>query len=160
MARTLANLSRLMTSLALSPVLAHVLEYRNKMALPEQVWLTVQQTLYAGWGLFVTPVELLSVTFIAMLVFALRKKKLPASLAISALVMLVLMQLILHFVIGPINSEIQTWTPDIMPENWMIHAVRWEQAHVIRALLAFVALCCLLRQPDRSGIARGFDDRS
>jgi hypothetical protein len=47
--------------------------------------------------------------------------------------------------VQPVNIAFASWTPDTLPSDWARYRVRWALGHLLRFVLAAVALACLAR---------------
>ena len=45
----------------------------------------------------------------------------------------------------PINGQLQHWSATHPPSNWTATRDRWDEFHVVRTVLALVALACMVR---------------
>jgi hypothetical protein len=122
-------------ALALVPAGAHLMELPNKIRLPAEEYLTVQQ-LYRGWALSgVLVVAALLATIV--LAFSLRGQRgfMPALVACLSIAGT---QAVFWTFTYPVNSATRNWT--VLPENWQQLRVRWECSHAASALLNLGAL--------------------
>jgi hypothetical protein len=137
-------ISLLLTAVVTGIVVCHVLELPGKIALPGDVYLNVQQTLYHNWEVYVGIIEigaLLSTLLLSVLVYN-RRGVFP--LTITGLVCLVVMFFVLTAWIRPLDAQMDTWTIDTMPANWTQSRNEWEYLHATRAVFAVVGLSSLI----------------
>ncbi|MFL6650882.1 MAG: DUF1772 domain-containing protein, partial [Sulfurifustaceae bacterium] len=111
----------------------------NKIDLPRDVYLTVQQ-IYRGWALLGVAVvgALISTLALTLLVRANRKL---FYLTLVATISIALALAVFFVFTYPANQQTLNWT--MLPENWETLRRQWEYSHATAAvlyLLAFVAL--------------------
>ena len=130
-------LALVFTAVALMPAAAHVLELPNKLPLPREAYLTVQQ-IYRGWNRagFVVIAALVATLWFA--VVADESAEIPATLAFLAILMT---QVIFWVYTYPVNRRTHNWTE--APEDWEVLRDRWEISHAASALLNFTAFVCV-----------------
>jgi hypothetical protein len=132
--------SVVLVALTLAPSLAHVLELPNKIGLPAQDYLTVQQ-IYRGWAwLGAILFSALGATLIVAL--QARASRLAFVLALLAAGCLAMMLAVFFIFTYPVNLATENWT--ILPRGWEALRMRWEYSHAVGALLNFAALLALL----------------
>jgi hypothetical protein len=44
-----------------------------------------------------------------------------------------------------VNAAVACWSASALPPDWAEYRARWEWSHAVRAVLALVALVCLVR---------------
>lgn len=103
--KTMRFMALLFTALALAPALAHLLELPNKIGLPKDDYLTVQQ-IYRGWALlgFVVAGALLSNLVLAVSV---RNKPRAFVLTLIAFFCIVATQVVFWTITYPANADRQ-----------------------------------------------------
>jgi hypothetical protein len=128
------------TALAMAAGCAHLLELPNKIRLPREAYLTVQQ-IYRGWALLgiVVTAALVSTLILAIMVRHERRMFIGAIVALSCLVGT---QIIFWVFTYPVNRTTKNWT--VVPENWQALRDRWEYSHAAAACLDFAALLSLV----------------
>ncbi len=132
--------SLLLTSLALGAGLAHLLALPNKIGLPGDEYLTVQQ-IYRGWALLgIIDIGALISTFV--LVFLSRRR--PTALVLTAVAFLgITAALAIFFTFTyPANQQTNNWT--VLPANWQGLRRQWEYSHAAGACLYLIALVLLI----------------
>jgi hypothetical protein len=131
--------SVLFAALAMAPALAHLLELPNKIGLPRDAYLTVQQ-IYRGWALL--GIVVYGAIFSALAhVIAVRKERRAFVFAALGLACLLGTQMIFWPFTFPANQATQNWT--MLPDGWEALRAQWEYSHAASALLnvgAFIAL--------------------
>ncbi|HZE70640.1 MAG TPA: hypothetical protein VE135_14100 [Pyrinomonadaceae bacterium] len=132
--------SLVFAALALAPAMAHLLELPNKINLPREAYLTVQQ-IYRGWVLvgFVVAGALLSTLALTITV---RQERGAFSFALIAFVCIAGTQVIFWIYTYPANRATKNWT--MLPENWIELRRQWEYSHATSAILNLVALVALI----------------
>src|SRR5262245_40333965 len=133
-------ISLLLVALALAPGVAHVLELPNKIGLPAQEYLTVQQ-IYRGWAwLGVLLIAALACTF----TLAIKARPVQAAhrLAWFAFSCLAAQLGVFFALTYPVNRATENW--NFLPSGWEALRLRWEYSHAASAALVFVALVALL----------------
>lgn len=133
-------LALLFAALAMAPALAHLLELPNKIGLPRDEYLIVQQ-IYRGWALLGIVVfgALLSTLILTLL---LRRRRRPFGLSLIAFLCIVGAQIMFWTYTYPANQQTQNWT--ILPENWLALRSQWEYSHAAGAGLNFAAFIALV----------------
>lgn len=139
-------------ALAVAAVLtptAHVLELPNKLALPGELWLAVQQQLYRGWGpVLGAPTELGALATSGVL--AIRHRSSAAARLFLAACLGYLGMLAAFFLLNaPVNAALSSWVPVTLPADWARYRLRWEVGHAAAAVLAWISLAALVRARTR-----------
>ena len=126
-------------ALALAPGMAHLLELPNKIKLPGQEYLVVQQ-IYQGWSLLgvVVIAALLSA---AALAFFSRGHTRAFAWALVGLVCLAGTQIVFWTWTFPVNRATENWT--VLPTSWEALRAQWEYSHAASAVLNLGALAAL-----------------
>jgi hypothetical protein len=139
-ANTLGILSILLTAIMIGSSFAHLLELPNKIHLPANTYLMVQQ-LYRGWALLgIALLGALGATVaLAVQLQARRPSMFPLAGAAAACIVA---SLIVFFVFTfPANRTTENWTK--LPQNWEQLRRRWEYSHAANAGLYLLALVLL-----------------
>ena len=142
-------LSILFVALTMAPSVAHLLELPNKISLPADDYLTVQQ-IYRGWALLGV-VILGAVLSTAAHLIVLRLRRQPWLLAAVGLACLIAGQAVFWAFTFPANQETSNWT--MLPNNWTHLRAQWEYSHAAGALLNLSAFVALLFTASRRGDA-------
>jgi hypothetical protein len=133
-------LALLLVALALTPALAHVLELPNKIRLPREQYLTVQQ-LYRGWSrLGIIVIAALVSTLV--LTFMVREHDQEFAWALAAFACIALTQVVFWAFTFPVNRKTHNWTR--LPDDWGSLRLRWEYSHATSAVLNLLALVSLI----------------
>jgi hypothetical protein len=125
----------LLIAVTTSAGLAHLFALPNKIGLPRESYLTVQQV-YRGWSLLGVAFfgALAATTWLAVLARGRRAfyPTLVAALSLAA-------SLIVFFAFTcPANQQTANWTQ--LPEHWERLRLQWEYSHAAGAILDLVAL--------------------
>lgn len=145
MPRQLVKLCALLFSgLAMVPALAHLSELPNKMELPRDEYLTVQQ-IYRGWALFGIVVLGALLSNLA-LAWTLRGRGRAFGLALFAFICIAGTQVVFWSFTAPANAATDNWTR--LPADWEMVRRQWEYSHAASAVLNFgafvaAALCVI-----------------
>jgi len=137
-------ISLLLTALTAGVVLGHVISRAGKMALSGPLFVTVQNTLYRGWGKKVGAIEIgaflstLGVSFLA------QGRNTTFGLCLAASLCLLGMLFVWAVFINPINARFRAASSDAVPADWASLRERWHRFHAIRAILAVAALSALI----------------
>lgn len=146
MSRTVLRfVSLFATALLAGPLFCHLLEMPNKMALPAELWLPVQQTLYNMFGPVSAPVELIAILSTALLALLMRGRGGAAAWLTAAAALLLAGHLVEWFaVVAPMNRLINGWTAATLPGDWPAARDRWEWGHALGAAMVLPALALLI----------------
>ena len=142
--KTARFISLLLTALATGIVFTHVLKISNKATLPGSIYLNVQQVLYQNWGQLVGAIEVGALLSTLAVLFLVRQHRLAFFLTSLGTLCVVAMILVWAIFINPINMQINTWTVESLPTNWMQIRDRWEYFHATRAAISVVGLSALI----------------
>lgn len=132
-------LSVLFTSLAMAGGFAHLYALPNKIDLPAETYLTIQQ-IYRGWALIGIAVI---GAFVATGVLAFLERADRAVFLVTAgACACIALSLVLFFAYTfPANQQTANWS--MLPDNWLTLRSRWEYSHAAGAVLYCVALLLL-----------------
>ena len=141
MALTVARFAALLlAAVALGPSLAHLLALPNKIHLPAEEYLVVQQ-IYRGWALLgILLLAVLVATFVLTVMARDRPKAFAASLI--AFLCFVAMLIVFFAFTYPANVQTQNWT--VLPAHWESLRARWEYSHAANAVLNLIAVIALI----------------
>lgn len=137
--RVVRFFSLLLVGLALGAGLAHVFALPNKMDLPGDVYLVVQQ-IYSGWTLL----DLVAIGALALLglqTILVRQRPRTFLLSLAAFLAMAVAQALFWILSFPADRATEGWT--MLPPDWPILRDQWEYSHAAGAgleLVAFVAL--------------------
>lgn len=131
--------SLLLTAVSMVGGFAHLLELPNKINLPREDYMTVQQ-IYQGWALLgIAVVGALVST--ATLTFYVRHTPTIFYFTLAAALCIALSLIVFFLFTFPVNKRTQNWT--VLPENWEALRRQWEYSHAVGAGLYFLALTLL-----------------
>jgi hypothetical protein len=132
--------SLLFAALAFAPAAAHLLELANKIGLPRDEYLVVQQ-IYRGWALLGVVVlgALVSSLALAVLTRHRRREFVPAAIGFLCIAGT---QAVFWTFTFPANQATGQWT--MLPEGWEALRVQWEYSHAASAVLNLVALVAVI----------------
>ena len=133
-------LSLLFCALALAPALAHLLELPNKIGLPRDQYLVVQQ-IYRGWWMLGIVVFGALLSTLALTI-AVRERPGELGPALTAFLCIVATQAIFWTFTFPANQQTANWT--LLPDNWQELRMRWEYSHAASAMLNLAALIAVI----------------
>ena len=140
MMNTVRFLSLLFAALALAPALAHLLELPNKINLPHDDYLTVQQ-IYRGWALLGFVVAGALCATLALTVMS-RGRSAAFVWSLAAFLCIAGTQVLFWTFTYPANQVTNNWTA--LPEDWMTLRKQWEYSHATSAGLNLLALTALI----------------
>ncbi|AXK80067.1 DUF1772 domain-containing protein [Pseudolabrys taiwanensis] len=130
-------LALVLTTLALVPAGAHLLELANKMELAETDYFIVQ-TIYRGWALLGT-VTIAALLANLTLAIATRGQGPAFAFAVLAFVCMAASLAVFFAFTYPANVATENWTA--IPAGWEALRWKWEMSHAAGALITFVAFC-------------------
>jgi hypothetical protein len=138
--KTVWFLSLLFVALAMAPAMAHLLVLPNKINMPREQYLIVQQ-IYRGWALL--GIVVLGGLF-STLALTIMVRKHPNTFVpiLVAFLCLVGTQVLFWIFTYPANQQTQNWT--VLPENWLALRRQWEYSHAVSAGLNLVAFVVLI----------------
>ena len=118
----------------------HALELSNKITLPADTWLTVQQVLYRGFGAKAGLIEVGAVASSLVLLFLVRKRRATFLWTLIASICFVAGLMLWFRIISPVNLLVDSWTTVTLPANWAQARDQWEYGHTARATLFILGL--------------------
>jgi hypothetical protein len=127
------------TAVVMAAGFAHLLELPNKIGLPRDEYLIVQQ-LYRGWALLGV---VMIVSLGATLTLGILERDQPriAAFTLGAAACIAVSLVVFFTFTFPANKATMNWT--VLPDNWTQLRSRWEYSHAVGAALQFVALSLL-----------------
>jgi hypothetical protein len=145
---------------AMTPALAHALEYPGKLALSKDAYITTQQIYYPGFTIGGGAAEVLAVAATLLLVVVTPQHGVGYWLTLGAFIAMVGMHATYWVLTHPVNkywlkdadltapgrgffafdpfARADRGTPD-----WIVLRDRWEASHIVRAGLSVLALAML-----------------
>ncbi len=128
------------TTIALGAGLAHLFALPNKISLPRNDYLTVQQ-IYSGWA-FLGVAVIGALLLNAMVAYRVRHQPTEFHLTLAATTCVALGLVIFFLFTFPANQATRNWT--FLPDNWEGLRRQWEYSHAVGAGLNFIALAALI----------------
>jgi hypothetical protein len=136
--------SLFLTALVTGLLFCHLLELPNKMKMPADVWLPVQQHLYNAFGPVASIIEPLAIVSTLLVLVLVRRRAAAAILTLLAALCLIAHLAEWFAVVNPANLQINSWTKASIPADWTATRMRWEYGHAAGAALTLVALAALI----------------
>jgi hypothetical protein len=130
----------LLLGVALGAGLAHLFALPNKIGLPGDAYLTVQQ-IYSGWVLL-DLVAVGALGALGVLAAMLRRRPRTFPLTLAAFLSMAGAQGLFWALAFPVDLATDGWT--MLPEDWMSLRDRWEYAHAAGAGLELAAFAALV----------------
>lgn len=137
--RAVRFLSLLLVGLTLGAGLAHLFALPNKIGLPGDAYLVVQQ-IYSGWMLL-DVIAVGALGAIGTLAVLVRRRPRAFPLTLAAFLAMAAAQAVFWALSFPADLATKGWTE--LPANWLVLRDQWEYSHAAGAgleLVAFVAL--------------------
>lgn len=139
MLKTMRFTSLLSTAVILGAGLAHLFALPNKIHLPREDYLTVQQ-ICQGWALLGI---VLVLALVSTLIVTAMVRQRPRAFALTLIALLCITgSLVVFFAFTyPANQQTLNWT--VLPTDWEGLRDRWEYSHAAGAILYLAALSAL-----------------
>lgn len=138
--KTVHFLGLLSTVLVLCAAMAHLMELPNKLKLPREQYLVVQQ-IYQGWALLGIAVVIALFSTLALTIMAYRRGT-GYALPFVALTCIIVTQVIFWVYTAPANKVTNNWME--LPINWSGIRNQWEYSHAVNAILYLIAFISLI----------------
>jgi hypothetical protein len=122
----------------------HSLELPNKLTLPADTWLTVQQVLYRGFGAKAGPIEVAAIVLTLALLPLVRKRRMTLLWTLIAAICFVAGLVVWFQVVNPVNLLVDSWTISTLPATWVQARNQWEYGHAMHATLFITGLVALV----------------
>jgi hypothetical protein len=129
----------LLTAVAMSAGLAHLMALPNKLPMSRADYFTAQQ-IYNGWSLLGVPIIAALVLTVLLAVLE-RPRRSRFALTLTAAACIALALAVFFAFTFPANQQTQNWTDS--PANWETLRRQWEYSHAAGAGLYFAALTAL-----------------
>ncbi|WP_395016302.1 hypothetical protein [Dongia sp.] len=133
----------LLVALTLGIAFSTALEYPGKVKLDGPEWLTVQHNIYLAFGVVGAIIEVTAILTTWIVFAQIRSWKAARILTLLAALAATAALGIWFAWVDPVNTALNAWTPETLPDNWASFRDRWEAGHAVSAalfLLAFSAL--------------------
>jgi hypothetical protein len=137
-------ISLLLTALTAGVVLGHVMSRAGKVTLSGPLFVTVQNTLYRGWGKKIGAIEIGAFLSSLAVAFFARGRNTIFALCLACSLCLLGMLFVWGVFINPINTRVRAASSDAVPADWTSLRDRWHHFHAIRAILAIAGLSALI----------------
>ncbi|HVO03383.1 MAG TPA: hypothetical protein VMT54_14350 [Candidatus Cybelea sp.] len=150
-------LNLLLVALTLGMTFCHALEYPGKLKLTGLEWLTVQHNIYIAFGVVGAIIEVTAIATTWVVFGQLRGWKTARVLTLLAAVCGTAALGIWFAYVDPVNSALNAWTPETLPDNWTRFRDQWEAGHAVSAALfalAFGALVIAIMSESENGHRR------
>ena len=138
--RVVKFVSLLLVRVALGAGLAHLFALPNKIGLPGDAYLTVQQ-IYSGWVL-IDIVAICALGALGILTGLVRRRPRTFLMTLAAFIAMAAAQAMFWGVAFPVELETAGWT--MLPEDWSSLRNRWEYGHAAGAALELAAFAALI----------------
>jgi hypothetical protein len=150
----------LLVAAAMTPALAHALEYPGKLALGRDAYITTQQIYYPGFTVVGGAAEVLALAATLLLLIVTPQGTLSGWLTLGAFIAMACMHAVYWVLIHPVNrywlKDTELKAPgrrffafdpfaraDRGAPEWIVLRDRWEASHMARAALSTLALAML-----------------
>ena len=133
-------LSLLVVALTLAPAGAHLFELPNKIALPPEQYMVVQN-IYRGWVFFGVPL-IAALLLTGLHTVTVWHQSTAMLLSLIAVLCIVANLVIFFLFTQPMNAASSNWTQ--MPANFEAARRQWEYSHAVNAGLLLIAFASLL----------------
>lgn len=137
-------LNLLLVALTLGMTFCHALEYPGKLRLSGPEWLTVQHNIYVAFGVIGAIIEVMAIATTWIVFAQLRSWKAARVLTLLAALAVTAALGIWFGWVEPVNTALNAWTPDTLPDNWTRFRDRWEAGHAASAVLFLLAFSALV----------------
>jgi hypothetical protein len=134
----------LLVALTLGMTFCHALEYPGKLKLTGAEWLTVQHNIYVAFGVIGAIIEVTAILTTWIVFAQLRSWKLARVLTLLAALCVTAALGIWFAWVDPVNTALNAWTPETLPDNWTSFRDRWEAGHAASAVLFLLAFSALV----------------
>jgi len=134
----------LLVALTLGMAFCHVLEYPGKLALSGPEWLTVQHNIYVAFGVVGAIIEVTAILTTWIVFAQIRGWKAARVLTLAAAIAATAALGVWFGWVDPVNTALNAWTPETLPDNWMRFRDRWEAGHAVSAVLFLLAFSALV----------------
>ena len=137
-------LNLLLVALTLGMTFCHALEYPGKLQLTGSEWLTVQHNVYMAFGVVGAIIEVTAIATTWIVFAQLRGWKVARVLTLLAALCGTAALGIWFAYVDPVNTALNAWTPETLPDNWTGFRDRWEAGHAASAVLFALAFSALV----------------
>lgn len=136
----------MLTSLSLSPSMAHLLKLPQRMKFDQQLWVkvTVFENVYRLFGSVGAVFEMGAIVAAIVLAFLVRKHRSVFYWTLGGAALLALAFVSWLLFVAPMNAEFAQWLTNPVPPNWTRYRDQWEYAHAINAVIKLLGLSLLV----------------
>lgn len=129
-------LTALVAALSLGPSFAHVLEAAPRLSWPPDLWreTTVFNAQFWLFAMVGAPLDLAAIALPAMLAFLLRNDRSAFRFTLAAATLYAMALAAWFIIVAPANSELATWRPGPIADDFDKVRLRWEIGHVVVAI--------------------------
>ncbi len=126
---------------------AHMLEKPAKMQYSDELYVTLQRTLYVQWGPpniggFLEPAAIVATCILAFVVR--RQRRVLWFTAFATAALLLAFPVVFFWLVAPANAAFRGSVGDALPANWSEMRDSWELGHTLRFALQFLAFSTLV----------------
>jgi hypothetical protein len=141
--RTWRFLTIILVSLSMAMAFCHLLQLPPRMNYDGAQWVTTQ-SLYQLFGTVGALIEVGALLLATVLLLAVWHHRPAFQWTLFGTICLLVAHGAWWMFIAPVNAEIATWTPDVMPADWTWWRSQWEYTHAARAILEILGLSALV----------------
>jgi hypothetical protein len=134
----------MLTAVALSAALAHLMELPGKMTYEGPLYVRLHRTLYPTFGQTAGWAEALALLSTIGLAWRVRRRGAAFPLTAAAAACQAGAMAVFLAVVQPANHTMASWSLDAIPPDWAGWRDQWEYGHAARAVLETVALAGLI----------------
>src|SRR4051794_32347398 len=134
----------LLVALTLGIAFCLGMEYLGQENLTGSEWLTVQHNVYAIFGVVGAIIEVTAIVTTWIVFAQIRGWKLARVLTLLAALFGTAALGIWFAWVDPVNTALNAWTPQTLPDNWASFRARWEAGHAVSAVLFLLAFSALV----------------
>lgn len=137
-------LNLLLVALTLGMTFCHALEYPGKVKLDGPEWLTVQHNIYVAFGVVGAIIEVIAILTTWIVFAQIRSWKAARVLTLFAAITATAALGVWFAWVDPVNTALNAWTPETLPDNWASFRDRWEAGQAVSAVLFLLAFSALV----------------
>lgn len=133
-----------LTAITLSLTFSHLLEMPRKLTYGQELYMSVQHTLYFYFALVGAPAELGAVLCLGVLCFLVRRRRRSFWLTLTAAICVTAGLVVWFAVVSPANRDMAQWTALPLPDTWLNTRRHWEFGHAASAVLDLIGFGSLI----------------
>ncbi len=134
----------LLVALTLGMTFCHALEYPGKRNLTGADWLMVQHNIYIAFGVVGAIIEVTAIATTWIVVWQLKAWKIARVLTLFAALATSAALAVWFAYVDPVNTALNAWTPQTLPDDWAVYRDQWEAGHAASAVLFALAFSALV----------------